>query len=59
MDLHGMKAHPERTAWSFAVWKHIVFVKRRMSGHSFLEPWWMKPGLETMCHYLVGTLAKT
>lgn len=35
-----------------------MLVKRSMSGHSFLKPWWMNPGLESMCHYLVWTLAK-
>lgn len=59
MDLHEMKAHRERTVWSFTVGKHTVFVKRRVSGHSFLEPWWMKPGLENMRHHLLWTLAKT
>lgn len=35
-----------------------MLVKRSMSGHSFLKPWWMNPGLESMCHYPVWTLAK-
>lgn len=25
-----------------------MLVKRSMSGHSFLELWWMKPGLKSM-----------
>ena len=66
MKLHRIKKkkqkkkqpHPERTIWGFAIWRHIVLVKRSMSGHSFLKPWQMNPGLESMCHYLVWTSAK-
>lgn len=32
--------------------------KRAMSAHSILEPWWMKPGLDSLCHYVVWTLTK-
>lgn len=55
-----MKTHPDRTVWSFAIEKHTVLVLQAcMSGHSLLKPWWMKPGLENMGHYLVWTLTKT
>lgn len=36
-----------------------MLVKKSMSGHSFLEAWWMMLGLENVCHYLAWTLAKT